>query len=271
VPRQIANANTFFNIANTVLFIGFSTWFARLAKWLVKDKPVDQGVIIKAKFLDEAALVSPPLAMQQARLELGRAGWIVHEMLEMIVPAARQKNLKVLSEIERRDDAVDVLEAEIMQYLAKVHSGTMSDQESLEFQGLISAVDNMESLADVIETDLVAIARQVTELDRRSGQKTRAMLTALYETVLESVKLTVQAVEQNDQNAAESVMLLKGTISSQADELLARKARRLAPDDPNYLKIVRIEMSVIDHLRHIYTLAKRISKTVLPPALAQRD
>ena len=271
VPRQIANANTFFNIANTVLFIGFSTWFARLAEWLVKDKPVDQGVIIKAKFLDEAALVSPPLAMQQARLELGRAGWIVYEMLEMIVPAARARNLEVLSEIERRDDAVDILEAEIMQYLAKVHSGTMSDEESFEFQGLMSAVDNMESLADVIETDLVAIARQVTELDRRSGQTTRTMLTALYETVLESVKLTVQAVEQNDQNAAESVMLLKDTISSQSDELLARKARRLTPDDPNYLKVVRIEMSVIDQLRRIYTLAKRISKTVLPPTLAQRE
>jgi phosphate:Na+ symporter len=271
VPRQIANANTFFNIANTVLFIGFSTWFARLAEWLVKDKPVDQGVIIKAKFLDEAALVSPPLAMQQARLELGRAGRIVYEMLEMIVPAARERNLEVLSEIERRDDAVDILEAEIMQYLAKVHSGTMSDEESFEFQGLMSAVDNMESLADVIETDLVAIARQVTELDRRSGQTTRTMLTALYETVLESVKLTVQAVEQNDQNAAESVMLLKDTISSQSDELLARKARRLTPDDPNYLKVVRIEMSVIDQLRRIYTLAKRISKTVLPPTLAQRE
>ena len=38
VPRQIANANTLFNVANTLLFIGFTTWFARLAVRLVLSR-----------------------------------------------------------------------------------------------------------------------------------------------------------------------------------------------------------------------------------------
>jgi hypothetical protein len=31
VPRPLANANTLFNVANTVLFLGLTAWFARLA------------------------------------------------------------------------------------------------------------------------------------------------------------------------------------------------------------------------------------------------
>jgi phosphate:Na+ symporter len=47
VPRQIANANTFFNVINTALFIGFSAWFARLAERLVRERAPREGVIIE--------------------------------------------------------------------------------------------------------------------------------------------------------------------------------------------------------------------------------
>ena len=72
VPRQIANAHTVLNIANTLLFIGFTGWFARLAQWLVPDRPPKEGLIIEPEFLDPAALAAPPMALQQVRLELGR-------------------------------------------------------------------------------------------------------------------------------------------------------------------------------------------------------
>jgi hypothetical protein len=52
---------------------------------------------------------------------------------------------------------------------------------------------------------------------------------------------------------------------------LARKASRLTADDPGYLELVRLEMSFVDQMRRIYTLAKRIAKVALPPVLAQRD
>ncbi len=39
----------------------------------------------------------------------------------------------------------------------------------------------------------------------------------------------------------------------------------------DYIELVRMEMSYVDQMRRIYTLAKRIAKVVLPPVLAQRD
>jgi phosphate:Na+ symporter len=271
VPRQIANANTFFNIINTVIFIGFTGWFARLAEWIVKEPPEEQGIIIKPQYLDKAAIIVPTVALQQARLELGRVGGIVLEMFKMMDPALPQRDQKVLNDVERRDDEVDILEAAIINYLAKVRSGTLSAQESLEFQGLMTAADNLESLANVIETDLVALARKAAKLKVQSGQETQLMLSQLYRSVLDAVEHTVLAVRMNNQRAAESVVLLENSITEQAENLISRKAERLTAEDEEYLQLVRLEMSYIDHMRRIYDLAKRTAKVVLPPVLAQRD
>ena len=271
VPRQIANANTFFNVINTLLFIGFTAWFARLAEWLVRDRPPEEGVIAQPEFLDTAALAAPSVALQQVRLELGRVGDIVLGMLKDISLVFDDRNAEHLEDIVRRDDQVDVLEEEIVKYLGQLRKGILTERESMEFQVLMTANDNLENLADVIETDVAAVARQVFDLSETSSEETRAMLEELYVTVYKSVELTVLALRNNDQRAAESVLMLKDSVREQADRLLARKAERLATDDPDYLTLVRIQMALVDHMRRIYRLARRITKDILPPALARME
>lgn len=271
VPRQIANANTLFNVINTLLFIGFTGWFARLAERLVPERVPAAGVIVEPEFLDETALAVPPVALQQVRLELGRIGAITLGMLQDVGPALKNRDMKHMEDIASRDDEVDILDAEILKYLGKIRTGELTEQESHEFQGLMTATDNVESLADVIETDIVALARKAADMKSAPGDETREMLAAVYTTVTRSVELAVQAVRDNDQRAARSVLMLKETIRDQSEQLLARKATRLGTEDPDYLNQVRLEMAFIDQMRRIYTLAKRIAKVALPPVLAERD
>lgn len=270
VPRQIANANTLFNVINTVLFIGFSGWFATLAERLVKERELPSGVIIEPEYLDEAALKAPAVALQQVRLELGRLGEITLGMLRDAGPAFSNRDLRALEAIARRDDEVDILEEAILSYLGKIRMGTMTQEESAEFQDLMIATDNMENLADVIETDIVALARRASSLKSVTGDETRAMLTEIYASTLQAVELAVQAIRDNDQHAAESVVLLKEAFREQSERLLGRKAARLSAEDPEYLELVRLQMGLVDQMRRIYTLAKRIAKSVLPSAVAQQ-
>ncbi len=271
VPRQIANANTLFNVINTLLFIGFTGWFAKLAERLVAERVPPAGVIVEPEFLEEAALAAPSIALQQVRMELGRVGAITLGMLQEVIPALRERDVKRLEDIARRDDEVDILEEAILHYLAKLRRQTLTEQEGLEFQGLMTATDNLESLADVIETDIVALAHKVADVRSVPGDETRRMLQQLHASVTKSVELAVQAVRDNDQQAAESVLVMKDTLRKQSEQLLERKATRLTADDPDYINLVRLEMSFVDQMRRIYTLAKRIARVALPPALAQRD
>jgi len=271
VPRQIANANTFFNVINTLLFIGFTGWFARMAEWLVPERAPREGVIIEPEFLDEAALAVPSVALQQVRLELGRVGKITIGMLQDFSSALKEGDMAHLADIARRDDEVDILEVEILHYLGKIRQNSLTEDESLEFQSLMMAIDNMESLADVVETDLVSLGRKWADLKSEPGEETRTMLVDLHAMVVNSVELTVRAIRDNDQRAAESVLMMKDDIRELSGRLLARKAERLTVNDLDYIELVRLEMSFVDQMRRIYTLSKRIAKVVLPPVLAQRD
>ena len=270
VPRQIANANTLFNVINTLLFIGFTGVFAKMAERLVPERKVPEGVIIEPEFLDEAALKAPSIALQQVRLELGRVGEITLGMLRDVGPAFKARDRAAFEDIARRDDEVDILEEEILRYMGRIRMGMLTEKESDDFQGLMTATDNIENLADVIETDIVALAHRVIDLKSVSGEETRAMLTELYDSTVKAVELAVQSIRDNDQHAAESVMMLKGAFREQSDRLLGRKAARLSAEDPDYLALVRLQMGFVDQMRRMYTLSKRIAKVTLPPAIAQQ-
>jgi len=272
VPRQIANANTMFNVLNTLLFIGFTTWFARLAEKLVPERPPPEGVIIEPEFLDEGALEAPSIALENARREIERAGLITLEMMEALRDALEKKNKEQLDEVARRDDEVDILEAAIMAYLGQIRQRMLTEDEGATQQALVAAMMNIESVADVIETDMVGVVKAYLEGEyEASTQETHEMVRGLFETVRRSVELVVKAVGQSDQRAAQEVLLLKDEIRDFADRLFERHAERLHSDDPKYLQRVRLMMTFIEQLRHMYTLTKRIAKTQLPIEVARQE
>ena len=270
VPRQIANANTMFNVINTLLFIGFTTWFARLAEKLVPERAAAEGVIIEPQFLDEAALKAPSLALENVRREIHRAGTITLGMVDALDSGFREKNSDKLDDVVRRDDQVDILEAEIIEYLGWIRQAMLTEDESDDHQALMMAMTNLKSVADVLEADIVPLAKTYFEGEYEAGsEETREMVEGLWSTVRRSIELAVQAVGSNDQRAAQDVLLLKDDVRELADRFFDRHAKRLRADDPKYLQRVRILMTFIEQLRHIYTLTKRMARTQLPVEVAR--
>ena len=271
VPRQIANANTMFNVINTLLFIGFTTWFARLAERLVPDRTPAPNVIIKPEFLDDEALEVPAVAIGNARYEIHRAGKITLEMMDDIYQALEKRDRHALEKVARRDDEVDILEAEIMRYLGHVRQGILTDGEGREHQALMTAIIDLEGLADIMESEMVPLAKSYLEGEHEAAsEETRALVHGLWDSVRRALELSVQAVGENDQRPAQEVLHMKDEIRDLSDRFFARHAGRLRADDPKYLERVRMLMTFIEQLRHMYTLTKRISKTHLPPVISEQ-
>lgn len=102
-----------------------------------------------------------------------------------------------------------------------------------------------------------------------SSAETRELVQGLWQSVRRGVELAVQAVGNNDQQAAQDVLLLKDEVRDLADRLFHGHARRMRADDPSYLQRVRLLMIFIEQLRHVYTLTKRIAKTQLPTEITR--
>ena len=264
VPRQLANANTLFNVINTALFLPFTALFARLAERLVKEKPPARGVLIAPRFLDDAALVAPTLAIENARREIGRLAEIVQKMLIDVGPAMHERSTERFEDLSQRAAEVDVLEAAVLRYLGLLRKASLTEIESGAVQALMEVLVTLESLAAVIARDFAQIAQQVGS--RQPSAETAEMLRGLYETVQEAMALTVRAVRDADANAAEQVLTMRKTVALQSGALLERQAGRLRPDDPDYLLLARLQMSIVDKLERIYDLAARAAHGILPVA-----
>jgi phosphate:Na+ symporter len=269
-PRQIANAHTVFNVANTFIFIAFTSQFVRLVEKLVPDKPLDELVIARPKYLDEELISTPSLALERARMEIGHMGGRVREMLDRIMPAIISGNRSALKQVAKIDDEVDILHGHVVTYLGRISQKTLTDEQTRELLHLMSAVNDLENIGDIIETDLVLLGHKRIEQDVAISQSTRAVLENLHETITFTVELALKAVEDYDQKAAQEVIARKGDINQLMESAAMHEAKRLVAEEPNRLSAYTLEMDILEKLKRIYYFAKRMSKEVLPLELAER-
>jgi len=264
-PRQIANAHSIFNIANTIIFIGFSGLLARLVVWLFPEKPVEPGAeIIKPKYLDEALLSTPSLALDRARMEVLHTGEQVEYMMREILPAINSKNKILLQEVEAMDDRVDILHLHIVNYLGLLSKEKLSKKQSRKLMGLMEAVNDLENIGDVIETNMVAAGYALIGDHLNISHETKNVISNLHEQIEKSVELAIQAVSQNNKVAASMVTHMKTAVSDSVTAAGVHLSERLVADEPDRVEIYTAEVQLIENMKRIYYFAKRMAKTILP-------
>ncbi len=271
VPRQIANAHTVFNVANTLIFIWFTTWFARFAEKLVPDRPEEEEkAIVTPRFLDKKILDVPSLALENVRFELGHVGEIISDMYDMLWLAFQNRDSGLLDEVIKMDDKVDILSEQVLEYMSEIQQEELTDENSHDARILMSATINIESLADVIESDLTQICRTMIDQDLHASDESRALLIELVKTVNESFDNLMKAIRENDENFAAKVIAVKDQVRHQVDEILKNQSKRISVSTSQHLLLVRLELEFVNHLRRMYTLAKRIAKDFLPEEIANK-
>jgi len=270
VPRQIANAHTVFNVANTLLFLGFTTYFARLAERLVPDRPEPEKIIIRPRYLDAELIEMPAMALEGVRLELGHMGEIITGMFATLRSAFAERDRATCERVLKMDDQVDILHEAILEYLSEIRQNPLTDRQSMEFQALMSATINLESLADVIETELVDIAEKFIDQEGEPSEATQLLLRDLADKVSQAIEDVIRSVRENDEKAAENVIAVKDEIRRIAEEFLVHQSQRMGVKEDRHLALVRLELELLDKLRQMYTLTKRIAKELVPDEVASK-
>ena len=269
-PRQIANAHTLFNIANTLIFIGFTGQFARLVEWLIPDKPLEELSHIAPKFLDEALINTPSLALERTHLEIGRMGCRVKVMLQKIMPAILSGDRSSLREIAKMDDDVDFLHGQVITYLGQIGKRSLTESQTRMFTTLMTAANNLENIGDVIETDLVELGHKRIDEEVKISKMTQEVLVNLHEVISESIDLLLDALE-GDQEAAAKVISMKKNISRLADAAALHEAKRLVVEEPKRLQAYTIEIAIIEKLKRIYYFARRTAKVAMTEEIMGKE
>ena len=264
-PRQIANAHTIFNVANTLIFIGFSAQFARLVERLIPDRPIEEEALeITAKYLEPELLSTPALALDRVRMEVLHMGDVVQKMLNDIMPAILTGDKNALAKVHTMDDEVDILYAQILEYMGQISKGALTEDQTQEFMNLMEALTDLENIGDTIETNMVELGISRLNQNISISEPTQKVLTDFHDVIKRALRGAIQAVSQNNREVAGLVIDMKDEITALADSAAAHQATRLVADEPNRIPAYTIEIDIIEKQKRIYYFTKRMAKTVMP-------
>lgn len=258
VPRQIANAHTFFNIANLLIFIWFTGPLARLVERLVPAPPAREGV--KPKYLDEMFLTQPALALDQVRRELGRLGGLVKPMIDGSLQAAISGSQEDAKALTRADDDVDKLYTEIIRYLGRLSQTALVSPQPQHLQNFVGIANYMENIGDAVEKDLVAIIDKRIRKGLVIGEATIREFEALATATSQAFDQALLAVKTGNPGDALDVLESKKEVFALADEAAAHIATRLVADAPNRIENFQAETEIIETYKRFNTLTRRIAR-----------
>ncbi len=261
VPRQIANANTIFNVVNTAVFLPFTGIFAIAAEKLVRERPLPPAIITPL-YLDKDLVNVPSMALSNVRRELTRTAELVLLMFDQFRSAFGHNNRKGLELLDETEEKVDILEYAVVGYLSKVRTKSLTRKESKEHECLMTCAVTLETLADVIDTELVELLDRAKGIDYKRSEKTRELLRGIYYHVREAIEILITTLQNDDQDEARRVIALQPALNSLQEELLHRKSERLGLgiEVPDAIQIARIEVSAADKMFRMYSLCKRVAR-----------
>ncbi len=270
-PRQIANAHTIFNTTNTLIFIWFTSPLTWLVRHLVPERLAIGPQRVQPKYLDENLLETPELALDRVRLELGRLGVYTLCMVQEALPTVFHGTEEDLEALASMDDDVDSLYGSIVTYLGQLSRENMLKQQSEQLSEYMAVANHIESIGDMVETNLVEAGSARLKHNVEMSQSTEEVLFALHEQVVWAVEGALEALDRSDQYLAEEVMAAKLTVNRLANDAENHLTHRLTADEPNRLNTFRIESEIIEYLKRVYYFAKRIAKITVDADMVYRQ
>jgi phosphate:Na+ symporter len=223
--RQIANAHTLFNVAISAFFLPFAPWAARVIGAMVPDEERGDNPF-RTRYLDERYLDQPALAIGQATQEL-------------------------LEDVERRDDQLDYLEREIKLFLSRLGRETMNSDLAQKEIGLISFIGNLENIGDIIDKNLMELARKKLYQARRFSEAGEAELIEFHALVSKNLERAIAGFAANDRTLAQEVLDQRPVVRQRERELRESHLMRLRRGLAESLETSEIHLDVLTNLKRI--------------------
>jgi phosphate:Na+ symporter len=259
-PRQIANGYMLLNVLNAAVFIWFAGPLARLVQRLHPGRPEPVSIVEQPKYLDDALLDTPDLALDRVRMETGHLAEVVLRLLGRGPSMVFDGTVEKINEIPRLDSDVDNLHDAIIGYLGRLSRRPLNAAQTELLHDYMAAAGYFESMGDIVEMNLTHAARVRLSSNLTVSPATRRIIGDLWDKVFWSVGQAAQAVASSSTDAAEAVIRSKEDVKVLARAAELHLARRVSAPEAHRLSLFRIESDLVEASKRIHYFARRIAK-----------
>ncbi|MBN1951234.1 MAG: Na/Pi cotransporter family protein [Bacteroidales bacterium] len=261
-PRQIANAHTIYNFALCLLFIPFTTPFSKFISWIYPSREEPEEPF-SLKYIDDALLKAPIVALDAARQELIRMMKKVYFMTEKIIHPFTDKDPKVFIPLARAEEEIDFLRDAISGYLLTISQNTLAADTAEEAFIMMNAVREYEQIADVISKQLLKKAKSWYEKNYSFSEEGKEELVRYHQHTLTILTEAVKVYENFDLKAARKLKIQYKTFREEYFEMEQHHYDRLKNNIEKTHASSKTHLEIITLLRVICSHATNTSRILL--------
>lgn len=251
---QISIVHTIFNIATTVLLFPASNLIVKLAKKIgkVDDTEVDEGKAL----LDDRMLETPAIAIQSAMNEAVRMGEIVERSIEVVKNVLFTKKSEDINVLREDETTVDKLCGEISNYIIKLSTLQISEQEHAETVKLLQVLSDVERVSDYCE-NIAEYAETMVEKKITFSEMGVKHLNEIMDEALASYTFALEAFKENNREKALRVIEKETIVDDMEVKLRNQHIKRLTNNECNteagiiFLDMLVVLERISDHARNI--------------------
>ncbi len=195
--QGVALSHTAFNIANVLLFMPFTSFFAVLLMRILPDKVHKE--VPHLKFLDVRMLDTPAIGIEQSKKEILRMADNVEKMFSRLkrIIADGKADEKSENKIFHREEVLDILQKEVVEFLSNLLSGTVPHDVMKRGRIQLRMADEYESISDYI-TSILKLNLKMRQSGLEVSRQGKDEIMDLHNKVAEYVQMVSQAVEKSN-------------------------------------------------------------------------
>jgi phosphate:Na+ symporter len=156
---------------------------------------------------------------------------------------------------------VDFLEREIKLFLARLGREAMGPDLHRKEIALISVIGNLENIGDIIDKNLMELARKKLYQGRRFSEAGWAEIVEFHAKISKNLELAVAAFAAHDRSLAQAVLDQRPLIRQRERELRESHLGRLRQGLTESLETSEIHLDILTNLKRV---SSHISALVFP-------
>ena len=221
----IAVFHTSFNLFTTCILLPFNKILLKIAYAIVKDEGAEKEAEKEVLF-DERLLLSPGLAISQARSKVKEMSRLAKENLIKSLANFESFNKKRSEEIKKAEARLDYLEDEIGSFLIKVSSKEVTSVEGNTIFEMLHAINDFERIGDHA-INMINTARDMNIKDLKFSESALEDFKVMNRALTEILNMTGDCFATDDPKMAAEIEPLEQVIGGLSKEMKDRHIKRL--------------------------------------------
>ena len=266
IPVALSMFHSFFNIANTSIFIWLVPQLVRIAETILPVKS-EEDEVFHLQHIKFGMLSTSELSLIQAKKEVIIFGEKVEKMVGFVYALFSnqkgKKTNKLIKKIIKYEDLTDRFEIEISQYLKKMSQNNLSKKTSNEVHSILRIIDNLENIGD--------ICYQITQFqERRINEKLK--ITSKLDTSLQTIfQIVLDSLSHMNENLKKNYNQINLDDARDLEKKIDKMRDTLRKENLEAIRDGKYEFPIANYYKGIFYRSERIGDFVYDVSCAMAN